>query len=80
MNALREMNYLNTLLGVVCTALGLGFILNRGELAMTDIKVQMVIVWLSVGVLLLLNGVINLITGIQGIMDDLKAKKEGQVD
>jgi uncharacterized membrane protein HdeD (DUF308 family) len=80
MNALREMNYLNTLLGVVCTSLGLLFILNRGELAGYDIKVQMVIIWLSIGVLLLLNGIINLITGIQGIMDDIKAKKEGKSD
>lgn len=80
MNIKREGVYLTMLSGVALTSLGLLFILNSNSFATEDIGLQMFLMWFAIGVLYMWNGVFDLFDGAQGILEDVRKKREKKLE
>lgn len=72
----REAKYLTMLLGVAVTCVGLLYTFNTGMFVSLPLNVQLGIIWFSIGVLFMLNGVMDMYDGAQQIVEEFRKKKE----
>ena len=76
MDVSREAKYLTMLLGVVVTCIGFMYTFNTGILVSAPLNIQLGIIWFSIGVLFMLNGVMDMYDGAQQIVEECRKKKE----
>ncbi|MDD3967139.1 MAG: hypothetical protein PHP63_08860 [Candidatus Marinimicrobia bacterium] len=76
MDVSREAKYLTMLLGVVVTCIGFMYTFNTGMFVSMPLNIQLGIIWFSIGVLFMLNGVMDMYDGAQQIVEEFRKKKE----
>jgi len=78
MDVSREAKYLTMLLGVVVTCIGFMYTFNTGMFVSMPLNIQLGIIWFSIGVLFMLNGVMDMYDGAQQIVEEFGKKEEEQ--
>jgi hypothetical protein len=79
MDVSREAKYLTLLLGVVVTGVGFMYTFNTGLFVSLPLNMQLGLIWFSIGVLFMINGVLDMWDGAQQIVEEFRKKTEKKV-
>jgi hypothetical protein len=79
MDVSREAKYLTLLLGVVVTGVGFMYTFNTGLFVSLPLNMQLGLIWFSIGVLFMINGVLDMWDGAQQIIEEFRKKTEKKV-